>query len=213
LLVGQNSTIESCLITEISFINTDDKDRSVGFGAGPSNTAKFNNCVFRNIHTSAEISDDDHTVYIYGSVNNCVVENWTFDLLPGVSGGIGHSYGSFYNSLIDNSGLRMPSSLSSNFFNCMLKTSEYVDQSRYNQAVNGNCIFNYDFGPDMVAGEYRVAENTIPKESGTYPNTKMGTLNQIDYWPYGWYDVGPLYYKKDTLVLTQNNQSIVLRVN
>lgn len=201
---------KNCLFYNIMYRNTDDKVRGMYIGDAITDPNFFVNCVFNNIGISGALVTDNTTFLLrFGGIHiNSICDNiWLYS--PPVATGIlsfGYDTGSsLWNIVVDNNGLQ--TSLQCPIYNCAFTKSNI----EYGPPSSTNLMLNYNMTNHYATGGYWMSDLAMGKESGVYPGANYGSINGVDYWPYTWYDLGPLYYQKRILTLTQNGQSLVFR--
>lgn len=196
-LTSTNSKIYNCLYHNIVCSTNTSSSKTMCFNLG---CASYN-CVWNNI-TLSNTNSGAFILELFGDKYNCVVKNIAFigtgsknvdleDTLYNTFFDCGYSH-----SLLSVDVMKNCAFMSGIFTGGTPDSSNFYPQSDVNY-----------FDPDG----YYASSTCQLHGSGIYPETSFGSVNGIEYWPWEWYDVGLVYFKKNTLVLTQNNQSIIFR--
>ena len=223
IINSQGTIVNGCLFKSFGFYSTSTgKAYKLEFFSGNLIVRDYNylnNCVFTDIALSGAQSNNEPYINFNNIVNNSVFKNISnYHTYPhNAKIKIGHCYNTLFDTDIDISLALSPASISNNAFT----SSGIIDGNNDDQFVY------YDTTNHYISGTYLTADTALGKGSGidtvdnpgwlttAYDNKNFsmnpGSINGLEYWPYNWYDVGPLYFTKNILVLTQNDQSIIFR--
>lgn len=200
VIAGDNCGVFNCLFIDYSINRTNTKSTTITFGKDSVNF-NFFNCVWNNI-TMTSTSSKGLNINVGGNLYNCVMKNI---IMNAVGTKVVRPFGNVYNAFFDSGHTHNLTSVGT------LKNCAFMSGVFSGGTPDSSNFYPYNDATHFAVGGYYASPTCPLKGSGMYPEVNFGSINGVEYWPYEWNDVGPLYFKKNVLLFRQNNQNLIFQ--